>query len=346
MNHDHEVHLCCHTEESGAPGVLPAPIKMMTNPFVRLRCSNTLERVVKATQPDVIHITVEPYALAIPHVPRTIAERTVLTVHGSYGVRPLLELSSRWAARRMYRSIARYIAVSNYTKDHVLSLLTTYDAQAAQQWNQRAHVIHNGIALPPWTPRKANDAVKDILLIGQVKPRKGVLEAIDACAQYQRTHGDPLRLTIVGSYQEKSSYVTAVRNRIRETNLTGNVELIGYVNEEHLEALYERTDLYLMPAITTPDTFEGFGLVYLEANARGIPCIGPNDSGAKEAIAEGVSGYRIDPSDPKAIAERMHWILDDKRIKPEDCRAWAEEHNAEKCRIAVEQVYALLHSAS
>jgi phosphatidyl-myo-inositol dimannoside synthase len=109
-----------------------------------------------------------------------------------------------------------------------------------------------------------------------------------------------------------------------------------------LERFYGEADLFLMPAKTTLTTFEGFGIVFLEANARGVPCIGPQRSGAAEAIAEGRSGFRVDPRDPLQIAERMHRILDEHAIDPSHCVAWAREHSLEAQLQAVENVYASL----
>jgi phosphatidylinositol alpha-1,6-mannosyltransferase len=80
-------------------------------------------------------------------------------------------------------------------------------------------------------------------------------------------------------------------------------------------------------------------LVFLEANARGIPVIGSMDSGCKEAIAEGVSGYAVDAFDPMAIAERLQWILVDKRIAPEECKAWAQRHSIDQQVDSIAQVY-------
>ncbi len=71
---------------------------------------------------------------------------------------------------------------------------------------------------------------------------------------------------------------------------------------------------------------EGFVLAFLEANARGIPCIGPNTGGCPEAISEGKSGFICDPKDPNSIAEKMKNIFEG-AIDSKNCREWAEEHD-------------------
>jgi phosphatidylinositol alpha-1,6-mannosyltransferase len=97
-----------------------------------------------------------------------------------------------------------------------------------------------------------------------------------------------------------------------------------------------------MPAKTTSDTFEGFGIVYIEAAGYGIPCIGTNDSGAAEAIEEGVSGYKCDPTNGDDIVAAMENILMEHTINRSACRQWAEKHTATTMVSAIESLYQTL----
>lgn len=74
-NQGHSVHILY-------PG---AALSFMTRPYKPLLLSHTIKRAWKKFQPDILHITVEPYALAVPFLPRKIQEHTVLTIHGNYG---------------------------------------------------------------------------------------------------------------------------------------------------------------------------------------------------------------------------------------------------------------------
>jgi glycosyltransferase involved in cell wall biosynthesis len=58
-----------------------------------------------------------------------------------------------------------------------------------------------------------------------------------------------------------------------------------------------------------------------------------------EAIVEGKTGFRVDPSDAEQIAERMHWILDEGRIDVRECREWAVEHDIDEKVLEIEKVY-------
>jgi glycosyltransferase involved in cell wall biosynthesis len=203
---------------------------------------------------------------------------------------------------------------------------------------ERAIVIPNGIALPTWNSLTHHEGPKNILTVGGIKPRKGILEAVEACAAYKRRSTTSFVFTIVGSVHELE-YEQLLQRRIAALGLQDTVRIAGFVSDAELMELYKNADLYLMPVQTTPDVFEGFGLVYLEANAFGVPCIGPDKSGAAEAIEEGTSGYHVNVDDGEQIAERMAWILDERRIDPASCRSWAERHSLEVVCTRTEAVY-------
>jgi glycosyltransferase involved in cell wall biosynthesis len=320
--------------------LLPPPLRLLSRPFLAPFVARHLTMLLRRLQPDILHITVEPYALLLPFLGNW-RSRTILTIHGSYGIRLLQFFRTRFLFLRALREIARIITVSAYTEQAVLRELQHLEREEiTASLRERLRVIRNGIRLPPWSPGQTSwHPEKRLLHVGGVKPLKGVLEALEACAVYRERTRTPFFLSIIGRIPEGDQYVAAVERRMAELKLTDYGELRGIVSEDRLQQAYRGADLLLLPARTERNTFEGFGLVYLEANAHGVPCIGPRESGAAEAIAEGVSGYHVHPGDPTEIAERMHWILNEHRIARESCRQWAEEHSIEHVAQQLEEVY-------
>lgn len=335
----HDVETLTHAH---AFSVLPRALTLLTRPWLARIAAFRLERQLRRIRPDVIHLTVEAYALLIPLLGDAWKQRTVMTIHGTYGVMPLRDRHLLPHAKRYYEDIPRFITVSAYTKQRVEEELAMRVSPAASDsFAERATVIHNGITLPPQPPSRTRNATKQILLVGGVKRRKGILQALRGCAAYRDAGGSPFRFTIAGS-TPNNAYTEEVRGEIRRLGLDACVTLAGMIDDAQLEDAYRQADVLLMPSQTDEDSFEGFGLVFLEANAHGVPVIGPADSGTAEAIAEGISGYQVNVDDVAMIADRLSRILEEHAIDPMACRRWAEEHSIRNAATEVEKVYTAL----
>lgn len=303
-----------------------------------------LRKALVTTQPDVVHITVEPYFLFIPFLPIRKA-RIVLTVHGTYAYLPMQVL---WPWRRIARNLFsralrqvwRIIAVSDYTKKH---LLTEAENNKVLLNIGRITTIHNGINVANYTYRDAPESegeVKRILTVAPVKSRKGIVEAVQALGAYKEKYGGAFAYRIIGSYDPNSAYTRALCEEIRTLGLGEAVSFLGRVSEESLQEEYARADVFLMlPVRSSVRAFEGFGLVYLEANACGVPTIGSREGGSAEAIKDGVSGLVVDAGNAEEVAERIHDVLQSVRVKRVDARLWAEEHDISKVAQRIVALY-------
>lgn len=342
----HEVRIC--TADDASEGLrLPQASRMISRPWTAWTLSRGIRRLCDTWHPDIVHVTVEPYVLIAAFLPPKLCAKTVWTAHGSYGVRLLLDIRTRLLARRSYARTAHCIAVSTYTKSAVGRALTRHAGPAClSAFLGKTAVIPNAVTAADIRERAPRTGAKTIVCVGGVKPRKGILEALDGCAVYRDHFGDDFRFEIVGTADPQDSYVQRVHDSIKAHGLERHVTLRGVLQDDELDALYRSADLFLMPAKTTETTFEGFGIVFLEANARGVPVIGPKDSGAAEAIAEGQSGFHVDPGDANAIAQRIHDILDNNTIEPAHCIAWAAEHDVRRQWGAVASVYALINPST
>ncbi len=335
----HEVAICA--AGSGADFPLPGPaLSLCVNPWPVWQSARALDRAVQAHRADAMHIVSEPYSLAIPFMRQSVP--TVLTLHGSYAVRLWQGWWQRLLCRSAWRRIARFVAVSDYTKHRAIETARAADEPTAQYLESHLSVIPNTVPMPPFPDRTPKEG-KRVLFVGEVKRRKGVLEAVRAIAAYQRNSGREISFDIVGRYKE-DAYVSDVRKAMQAGNIDDHCTLHGSISDQALDHLLTNADLYLMPSQTADDTFEGFGLAYIEAAARGIACIGPNTSGAAEAISPGVSGFTVDPSDIEAMAARIADVLDRQLIDPVTCRAWAERFAPNQQAPAWRQLYADLTS--
>jgi phosphatidylinositol alpha-1,6-mannosyltransferase len=98
--------------------------------------------------------------------------------------------------------------------------------------------------------------------------------------------------------------------------LGGRVIFAGFVPEPELPAYYRAADLLAVPSreVIEDVPIEGFGIVYVEAGACGVPVVGGSGGGTDESIEDGVTGFRVDPNDPAAVASAVVRALEDREL--------------------------------
>jgi glycosyltransferase involved in cell wall biosynthesis len=144
------------------------------------------------------------------------------------------------------------------------------------------------------TARQADPVV---LFAGRLIPEKQVTAAVAAMA-IARERIDGLRGAFFGEGPERGALDAA----IAEHGLTGVVSAPGFAHADTLDAEMRRALCLLLPSRR-----EGYGLVVVEASARGTPSVvaAGEDNAATELIAEGVNGTVAASSDPQALAEAI-----------------------------------------
>jgi phosphatidylinositol alpha-1,6-mannosyltransferase len=142
------------------------------------------------------------------------------------------------------------------------------------------------------------------------EPGKGVELVLQALA---RLHSRYPRLlyVVVGDGDLRPRLEHEVRARFP----TLQVWFAGAQPPERLRGFYEAADVFVMPSRQ-----EGFGIVFLEAMAVGRPVIAGRCGGAPEVVADGETGFLVEPSDVETLTARLALLLD----RPELCRQMGE----------------------
>ncbi len=253
---------------------------------------------------DLIHCLVEPYAPMAALA--AWGKPLIITAHGSYSPlsiqRRLIGPLFRWAHRRA----DAIICVSGFTASRLRPLLP--DAPIT--------VIRNGVHWQEFAKSAPAPPIKSrplLIGVGAVKPRKGYDLVIEALPKVREKYPGA-RYVIIGNTDWQPEYVESLLERARELGVDDAVELAGRVSAETLRGYYHHADLFVMTPVEAGKKFEGFGLVYLEAGAAGLPVIGTYGSGAEDAIEHGVNGLLVPPGDPQALANAITRVLDDREL--------------------------------
>jgi glycosyltransferase involved in cell wall biosynthesis len=141
-----------------------------------------------------------------------------------------------------------------------------------------------------------------ILFLGNVTPRKGLHSLIEALAGLPH---HAWQLTVVGDLAFSPRYVAEVRQQVDRHGLAGNVDFLGPVTDSELCHNLAKNHL-----LAVPSSYEGFGIVYLEAMGFGLPVIGSTAGAAREIITHGVDGYLVNPNDSQALSGCIKGLIE------------------------------------
>jgi glycosyltransferase involved in cell wall biosynthesis len=108
--------------------------------------------------------------------------------------------------------------------------------------------------------------------------------------------------------------------KARTLKIEDRVVFAGFVREEEKADHYRLADAYVMPS-----RGEGFGIVFLEAMACGIPVIGSRADAGREALRDGKLGALVNPADNKEILKAVKNALKAQRRIPEGLAYFSEE---------------------
>jgi glycosyltransferase involved in cell wall biosynthesis len=188
---------------------------------------------------------------------------------------------------RAARSAQRVICVSGYTASDVVR---RYDVDEA-----RVRIIPNAPSLPI-----GDLAVPEgpyLLAVGDLRPKKNLLRLVEA---FRKLRGEGLehRLVLAG-------VDTGEGDRVREAAGGHPVQLTGYLPDDEMDALMRGAD-----ALVHPSLYEGFGLVLVEAMARGVPVLAARATALPETGGDACDYF--DPLDVTDMARAIRRVIDDR----------------------------------
>jgi phosphatidylinositol alpha-1,6-mannosyltransferase len=214
----------------------------------------------------------------------------LLYAHGEEILSALTSRKLAWLLPRIYRGAAAIIANSRNTK----TLLQGIGVDSS-----RIHIIHPGVHVQSFCANlEAAQHVRQkhrlgaapvLLTVGRMQRRKGQDMVIQALPRIRQSMSQ-VKYVMVGTGEELATLTTLAH----ELGVQDSVVFVGSVPDQELAAYYAACDVFIMPNRQIDGDIEGFGIVYLEANAAGKPVIGGKSGGTDDAIVDGVTGLRVD----------------------------------------------------
>jgi phosphatidyl-myo-inositol dimannoside synthase len=192
---------------------------------------------------------------------------------------------------------AANIAVSRYTGQ--LALDAGSDAE-------RVHRIPPGVDLPTGARAERSEQPTVLSLARLTDRYKGHDVLIKGLARI-RASVPEARMVFVGDGPLRPG----LEQLAHAEGVAESMVFTGSVSDEERDAWLDRAHVFTMPSRLPPNGRggEGFGIVYLEAGAHGLPVVAGNVAGALDAVVDGETGTLVDPANPEAVADALIELL-------------------------------------
>ena len=261
-----------------------------------------------ARRHDVDLVVIDPALPAGLIGPRLDLPYAVI-VHGAETAIPARLAGTRRLLRGVLDGAAGVIAAGGYA---------ARECERALGRPLAAHLVPPGVDTDRFMPHTAAERVEarrrlglepevpTVVSVSRLVPRKGMDTLIRAASLLAQTHPD-LQVAIVGTGRDRRRLA-----RLAD-RLDAPVRFLGRVSDRDATDLYGCADTFAMLCRTRWRGLEqeGFGIVFLEASAAGVPQIAGRSGGAHEAVADGQTGIVLDPATPQSAAQAIGALLDD-----------------------------------
>lgn len=232
----------------------------------------------------------------------------VLTFHGSEILKFAHSPLRRGLARRLIGHATRVSTLSNYTQE----LLLTHFPEAAEKIYLTPGALRSDFAVVASKVERPKQKIV-VLTVGRLHPRKGQLVTLQALQMLPADVRRRLEYWVVGG-ASKGDYEMQLRRAAAEQPDLA-VRFFGNMPDEELAQVYEGADIFAMTSVNLEKSVEGFGLVYLEAAAHGLPVVAHDVGGVAEAVVDGVTGLLVPPDRPAQLAAAFEKLIHDSALR-------------------------------
>ncbi|PFG34326.1 glycosyltransferase family 4 protein [Sanguibacter antarcticus] len=280
-----------------------------------------IDDLLRATPFDVLHVNMPYSPLLAGRVVARAQARTVVV--GTFHILPWTFLT-QWGTRllglvqrRQLRRFARVVAVSRPAADFAAEALRVEpvvigNPVEVSRFSRARDAEHARTSSAPASDALMPDAPVRIVFLGRLVERKGAIELLRAVVRMRALTTRPVHVVLGGTGPLKD----ALQALVRDNDLGGSVELVGYVTEDDKAALLAGADIVALPSTGG----ESFGISVVEALAASRGVVLAGDNPGYRTVMDGLEDQLVDATDTGAFAALLARFVDDA-----DARAAASE---------------------
>ncbi len=281
-------------------------------------------------------IDINPVGLPGYLATRFTKAKFIIIAQAAYAVAPLYSRKMALLSQIIYRGADAVVAGSSFVAQEIQKKVPGLDVVVIDPGIDMSKFADGASAL-----RRSAGTEPFILGVGAVKSRKGYDVSLRAFARLKADF-PRLRYIIVGSQTDDPLYFSMLTELARELGVENDIDFLANVPDVKLNELYDRASVFVLTSVNFGFHFEGFGMVFLEAAAHGLPSVGTLGNGIADAVEDGTTGILVPQNDPEATARAIKAILSD-TAKAERmsirARAFAREHDLPHLTRCYEALY-------
>ena len=270
--------------------------------------SKQAANLFETVRPQLVHVHFLTTAVVMLPFLERMKVQFVVTAHGyDATVREFSGSVTNWAMKhrlgRVFAKAERVLCVSDYIRKCVIERGCP---------EHKAPVHYLGIPIPPLIRRERRRS--RVLFVGRLVPKKGILKLIRAASKVRET-GEQLDLRVIGDGPER------LEAQELSTQLNVPVEWLGWQRHDRVLEEMAEAQIFCMPSSQALNgDNEGFGIVYLEAQAMQTPVVAFDQGPVPEAVEDGVTGLLARDGDIEHLAVVLRSLLEN----PKAARAMGE----------------------
>ena len=253
--------------------------------------------------------------------------RIIITIHGSELLRFTRNPVERWLFKKLLYRCSKIHVLSRFNEKKLVDLYPITKSIVKRIPGAPA----SGLTLSkPASETQNNLNTIQILCVGRIHPRKGQDQILNALMKLQKETQKKINVCFVGP-GTKTKYFLSIKNLADE--FSGKVSFEDDCTDQKLSFIYAKSDIFALTSLPKANSVEGFGLVYLEAAAYGLPIIANQTGGVEDTVINEKTGLLSKPRDLENLTKNFKRLIDDELLRKKlgaNGIEWANSHDWER----------------